>query len=119
MQKCKTIVLKCVSIMRLITGVKNPTEKVRQYILFTSVVGYFADDQYDVLFIPYRHFVPLPPKEEARCVFASGAKQSPGRVGFRRIYTFSLRSWDISLTLNMTYILLSPSGEVARSADRG
>ena len=38
--------------MRLITGVKNPTEKVRQYILFTSVVGYFADAQYDVLLLP-------------------------------------------------------------------
>ena len=59
MQKCKTIVLKCVSIMRLIIAVKNPTEKVRQYILFTWVVGYFAYAQYDVLFIPYRHFVPL------------------------------------------------------------
>ena len=37
---------------------------------------------YDALFIPYRHFVPLPPKEEARfvfTVFASVAKQSPGR----------------------------------------
>ena len=33
-------------------------------------------------------------------VFASVAKQSPGRVGFRRIYTFSLWSWDISLSLN-------------------
>ena len=29
-------------------------------------MGYFADAQYDVLFIPYRHFVPLPPKEEAK-----------------------------------------------------
>ena len=52
--------------MRLIIEVKNPTEKVRQYILFTWVVGYFACAQYDVLFIPYRHFVPLPPKEEAK-----------------------------------------------------
>ena len=29
------------------------------YIFFALVVGYFADAQYDVLFIPYRHFVPL------------------------------------------------------------
>ena len=36
--------------MRRIIVVKNPTEKVRQYILFTSVVGYFAYAQYDVLF---------------------------------------------------------------------
>ena len=33
---------------------------------FTLVVGYFACAQYDVFFIPYRHFVPLPPKEEAK-----------------------------------------------------
>ena len=33
--------------MRLITGVKNPTEELTVHILFTSVVGYFADAQYD------------------------------------------------------------------------
>ena len=37
-----------------------------KYILLTLVMGYFAYAQYDVLFIPYRHFVPLPPKEEAK-----------------------------------------------------
>ncbi len=52
MQKCKTIVLKCVSIMRLITAVKNPTEELTVHILS------------------------------------------------------SLWSWDISLTLNMTYFSL-------------
>ena len=35
-------------------------------------------------------------------VFASNAKQSPGRVGYRKAYTFLLKSWDISLALNMT-----------------
>ena len=35
---------------------------------YDNSVGYFADAQYDVLFVPYRHFVPLPPKEEARFV---------------------------------------------------
>ena len=47
----------------------------------------------------------LPPKEEARLVFtvfASVAKQSPGRVKvYGGIYS-SLGAWDISLTLNMT-----------------
>ena len=37
-----------------------------KYILLSLVMGYFAIAQYDVLFIPYRHFVPLPPKEEAK-----------------------------------------------------
>ena len=49
---------------------KNLAEELTVHILFTLVVGYFANAQYDVLFIPYRHFVPLPPKEEARFVFA-------------------------------------------------
>ena len=41
-----------------------------QSIFFIAlVVGYFACAQYDVFFVPYRHFVPLPPKEEARFVF--------------------------------------------------
>ena len=34
--------------MRLITGVKNPTEELTVHILFTLVVGYFAFAQYDV-----------------------------------------------------------------------
>ncbi len=38
---------KCVSIMRRIIEVKNPTEELIEHILFTSVVGYFADVQYD------------------------------------------------------------------------
>ena len=40
------------------------------YIFLALVVGYFANAQYDVLFIPYRHFVPLPPKEEAKRKFS-------------------------------------------------
>ena len=50
-------------------------------------MGYFADAQYDALFL---------------LVFASVAKQTPGRVVFRKVYALSPRSWDISLTLNMT-----------------
>ena len=41
--------------MRLITGVKNPTEELTVHILFTSVVGYFADAQYDGVFFVLRH----------------------------------------------------------------
>ena len=72
----------------ILNEVKNPTEELTVHILLTKVVGYFADAQYDVK-IPYRHFVPLPPKEEARFVFASNAKQSPGRVNYHTIYPLS------------------------------
>ena len=47
-------------------------------------------------------------------VFASGAKQTPGRVGFRKAYTFSLKSWDISLALNMTYLICGIAAPAAR-----
>ena len=90
-------------------------------------MGYFADAQYDGKspiggvaatsptrrtrpFCRYRDISPVSageftPKEEARFVFASIAKQSPGRVKvYGGIYS-SLGSWDISLTLNMTYYL--------------
>ena len=63
-------------------------------------VGYFANAQYDVLFIPYRHFVPLPPKEEAKLYVILNAVKNPTEE-LTGIY-FSLWSWDISLTLNMT-----------------
>ena len=36
---------------------------------------------------------------------SEATKQTPGRVVFRNVYTISLKSWDISLTLNMTYFL--------------
>ena len=36
--------------MRRITEVKNPTEQLKEHILLTLVVGYFAYAQYDVLF---------------------------------------------------------------------
>ena len=61
----------------------------RAYTLLTLVVGYFACAQYDVLFL-----LSLRGSE--------ATKQTPGRVVFRKAYTFSLWSWDISLTLNMT-----------------
>ena len=61
--------------------------------------GIFRCAQYDGLFI----------------VFASVAKHTPGRVNFRKAYTLSLCSWDISLSLNMTYFL-SPIGALRHFA---
>ena len=78
-----------------------------------------------MLFIPYRRVAPLPPKEEAKIVFASVAKQTPGRAEvygayfpffFRGIAAVALLPrndgkaivlWDISLPLNMTESPLS------------
>ena len=48
-----------------ITAARSQRQFIKQV---DSSVGYFADAQYDVLFVPYRHFVPLPPKEEARLI---------------------------------------------------
>ena len=62
--------------------------------------GYFANARYDGLFIPYRHFVPLPPKEEAKLHVILNAVKNPTEE-LTGIY-FSLWWWDISLTLNMT-----------------
>ena len=40
------------------------------------------------------------------CEGAQRLRQSPGRVNFRKVCTFSLNTWDISLTLNMTYFFV-------------
>ena len=102
-------------------------------------VGYFAYAQYDVLFIPYRHFVPLPPKEEAnyRLCERSEANSREGG-GLRSIFSVLFQGdcrgtsclamttsramvrWDISLTLNMTYflhVILNDSEESHRGTD--
>ena len=42
----------------------------------------------------------------SKYVFMSVAKQTPGRVAFRKVYTLPLWWWDISLTLNMTYFFI-------------
>ena len=34
----------------ILNAVKNPTEELTAHILFTKVVGYFANAQYDVYF---------------------------------------------------------------------
>ena len=54
------------------------------YIFLALVVGYFANAQYDVLFIPYRHFVPLPRGRKQDlfvylCEGSEATKQTPGR----------------------------------------
>ena len=67
-------------------------------------MGYFACAQYDVLFL---------------LVFASVAKQSPGRVVFRKVYSLSLWSWDISLALNMTLSLRGSKATAAISREGG
>ena len=59
---------------------KDPTEELTEHILFTLVVGYFACAQYDVLFIPYRHFVPRNDTIKL--------KYAPGGIAARRIYVF-------------------------------
>ena len=58
--------------------------------------------------------MPLPPKEEARFVFASVAKQSPGRVVFRKAYTAHFGCGIFRLRLSeQNNFLLPPSGEVS------
>ena len=101
--------------MRLIIEVKNPTEELTAHILFHSSRGIFR------LRSIWRK-IPYPrQRRRSPIVFASNAKQSPGRVGFRKAYTFSLKSWDISLALNMTcflfYVILNDSEESHRIID--
>ncbi len=66
--------------------VKNPTEELIGYILCTSVVGYFAYAQYDVPFLRVILNAVKNPTEELTGIY------------------FSLKSWDISLALNMTVL---------------
>ena len=66
------------------------------------VVGYFANAQYDVLFIPYRHFVPLLPKEEANYCLCERSEANSREGENLRSISSALFRWDISLTLNMT-----------------
>ena len=56
-----------------------------EYKFRTFSVGYFADAQYDVLFL---------------YVILNDSEESHRRTD--ETYTFSLKSWDISLALNMT-----------------
>ena len=67
---------------------KNPTEKVRKYMLYLLSRGIFRCAQYDVLFL----YVILNDSEESH-------RKS------EEVYALSLKSWDISLALNMTYFL--------------
>ena len=59
-------------------------------------MGYFACAQYDGFLSP------IGGNAATLSLSLRGSeatKQSPGRVGFRKAYTFSLKSWDISLAL--------------------
>ena len=38
----------CFSLYVILNAVKNPTEELTGHLLFTLVVGYFANAQYDV-----------------------------------------------------------------------
>ena len=84
------------------------------YTLLTLVVGYFACAQYDVLrsgglsrlrlamtgFVPYRHFVPLPPKEEAKLhVILNDSEESHNLSEEYMLHTFSVGYFA---ALNMT-----------------
>ena len=60
---------------------KNPTEEVRRICLDTLVVGDFAYAQYDVFFL--------------FSVILNDSEESHRRSA-------AYKSWDISLTLNMT-----------------
>ena len=64
-------------------------------------MGYFADAQYDVFYPLSAALPPLPPKEEAKLHVILNEVKNPTEE-LKSIYS-SLKSWDISLTLNMTY----------------
>ena len=61
---------------------------------FTLVVGYFADAQYDVRspIVGFADTLPEGESEISFTVFASVARQTPGRVNFRKVCTFSLKT---------------------------
>ena len=60
----------------------------------TWIMGYFACAQYDVIFLH---------------VILNASEESHRKSSI--VYTLSLGSWDISLALNMTYILAFSFGE--------
>ena len=61
------------------------------------------------------HEVPIGDKS----VSLPQTRQSPGRVVFRKVYSLSLWSWDISLTLNMTLSLRGSKATAAISREGG
>ena len=73
-------------------------------------MGYFAYAQYDVLFIPYRHFVPLPPKEEAKLHVILNDSEESHRVSEEYIFYGKPPSREIaSLRSQRQYIRLVDS----------
>ena len=72
---------------------------LRRHILLTLVVGYFANAQYDVLFF-----------------FLYSERSEESHRKSAEVYALSLKSWDISLALNMTRLTW---GSVGKADDRG
>ena len=71
----------------ILNEVKNPTEKLTG--IDSSLKSWDISLALNMTyFYPLSSALPtLPPKEEARFVFASGAKQSPGRVEVYGVYS--------------------------------
>ena len=67
----------------ILNAVKNPAEELTVHILFTLVVGYFAYAQYDVK-AQVEYFADA--QYDVFFVFASVAKQSPGRAEVYGVY---------------------------------
>ena len=66
-------------------------------------MGYFANAQYDVKspIVGVADTSPEGGSEFCLCEGSEATKQTPGRVGFRKVYALTLNRWDISLALNM------------------
>ena len=90
---------KCVSIMRRIIGVKDPTEELTVHILFTLVVGYFAFAQYDVK-------SPIGALTRATSPFHRGSLL-PGGLGFGQV--ISIQNFYIQFSFAALTALLEKS----------
>ena len=102
--------------MRLITGVKNPTEELISIYFITLVVGYFADAQYDVFFLLVIASASVAiPVSKVRGIYS--VFYSDGLPQLLRSFAMTvIVRWDISLTLNMTYFFyLSSRAQAWRS----
>ena len=77
--------------MRLIIGVKNPTEELTIHIPLTLVVGYFADAQYDGLFLS---------------VFAREAKRRSKLPGGWRSTEYKFRTFSVGYFADAQYDVL-------------
>ncbi len=100
---------------------KNPTEELAVHMLFTLVVGYFAYAQYDVK-SPIGGVAATSPEggsEFRFIVFASVAKQSPGRVNCRVLLPFSSALTTFSSKEKTIFISTDICGSVYPKTFRG